>query len=357
MAAADAPSIVVFTRGRPAFVHRLARYYGDYPGQLVVVDGSVDPVTGLRMPARGEYLHRPGMSVHGRIAEGMSRVTAPACSLAADDDYQVHSGLIACGRAIDADPGIACAAGTVVYFAQGERAPGRAIADSAVERILELPVAGGPAGRFRDFISLGPQVLYACVRTSVARRLADALADLPDEDGLVGEQLWGAIPALFGRTRFVDRLQLCRRRADRDYGDYLAPFKALGDIAEWHGFGRFGDRFRALAREAGADAAGADAVIDAWREFAAETARGQRAWRDRTFPAAVRARRVLRNAMSAVGVAASPRAWVDASARSIARNAAARVALRSRAYPWSDADARAEYERIMAFDERSAAGA
>jgi hypothetical protein len=66
---------------------------------------------------------------------------------------------------------------------------------------------------------------------------------------------------------------------------------------------------------------------------------------------------VLRNAMSAVGVAASPRAWVDASARSIARNAAARVALRSRAYPWSDADARAEYERIMAFDERSAAGA
>ena len=40
-----------------------------------------------------------------------------------------------------------------------------------------------------------------------------------------------------------------------------------------------------------------------------------------------------------------------------ARNAAARVALRSRAYPWSDADARAEYERIMAFDERSAAGA
>ena len=68
MAAADAPSIVVFTRGRPAFVHRLARYYGDYPGQLVVVDGSAGAVAGLRMPARGEYLHRPGMSVHGRIA-------------------------------------------------------------------------------------------------------------------------------------------------------------------------------------------------------------------------------------------------------------------------------------------------
>ena len=356
MAGADAPSIVVFTRGRPAFVHRLARYYADYPGQLVVVDGSPSAVDGLHMPAGGEYLHRPGMRVHERIAEGMARVTAASCTLAADDDYQVHSGLIECGRAIAADRGVVCAAGTVVYFAAGERSPDRAIADGAVERILELPPDASPAARFRSFLSLGPQVLYACFRTSEMRRMADALADLSDEDGLLGEQMWGAIPALYGRTRLVHRLQLCRRRAYRDYSDYLAAFKALPDVAEWARFEEFCARFRALAAEAGADRAGGDEVIAAWRDFAAATARGDRNWRDRRFPAAVRARRILRNAASAVGVAASPRAWADPTARAIVRNAAARRLLRSRAYPWCDPAARAEFERIMDFDARSAAG-
>ena len=356
MAGADAPSIVVFTRGRPAFVHRLARYYADYPGQLVVVDGSPSAVDGLRMPAGGEYLHRPGMRVHERIAEGMAHVTAASCTLAADDDYQVHSGLIECGRAIAADRGVVCAAGTVVYFAAGERSPDRAIADGAVERILELPPDASPAARFRSFLSLGPQVLYACFRTSEMRRMADALADLSDEDGLLGEQMWGAIPALYGRTRLVHRLQLCRRRAYRDYSDYLAAFKALPDVAEWARFEEFRARFRALAAEAGADRAGGDEVIAAWRDFAAATARGDRNWRDRRFPAAVRARRILRNAASAVGVAASPRAWADPTARAIVRNAAARRLLRSRAYPWCDPAARAEFERIMDFDARSAAG-
>ena len=356
MAGADAPSIVVFTRGRPAFVHRLARYYADYPGQLVVVDGSPSAVDGLHMPAGGEYLHRPGMRVHERIAEGMARVTAASCTLAADDDYQVHSGLIECGRAIAADRGVVCAAGTVVYFAAGERSPDRAIADGAVERILELPPDASPAARFRSFLSLGPQVLYACFRTSEMRRMADALADLSDEDGLLGEQMWGAIPALYGRTRLVHRLQLCRRRAYRDYSDYLAAFKALPDVAEWARFEEFRARFRALAAEAGADRAGGDEVIAAWRDFAAATARGDRNWRDRRFPAAVRARRILRNAASAVGVAASPRAWADPTARAIVRNAAARRLLRSRAYPWCDPAARAEFERIMDFDARSAAG-
>ena len=344
---------MVFTRGRPAFVHRLARYYADYPGQLVVVDGSPAAVDGLRMPAGGEYLHRPGMRVHERIAEGMARVTGAACTLAADDDYQVHSGLIECGRVIAADRGIVCAAGTVVYFAAGERSPDRAIADGAVERILELPPDASPAARFRSFLSLGPQVLYACFRTSQMRRMADALADLSDEDGLLGEQMWGAIPALYGRTQLVHRLQLCRRRAYRDYSDYLAAFKALPDVAEWARFGEYGDRFRALAAEAGADAAGAEAVIAAWRDYAAATARGDRSWKERSFAPSVRARRVLRNAMSAVGVAASPRAWIDPNARAIARNAAARALLRSRAYPWSDPAARAEFERVMEFDARS----
>lgn len=350
MRVGEAPSVVVFTRGRPGFVHRLTRYYAEYPGRLIVVDGSADAVPGLRMPHAGVYLHRPGMSVHHRIEEGISRVTASACTLAADDDYQVHGGLIACGHAIDSDPGIACAAGTVVYFAGDRRSPRDAIADGAIERILEVPCLPDPARRFDAVISTGPHVLYACMRTSVALRVAATLADLADEDGLVGEQLWGPLASLFGRVAFVDRLQLCRRKAQRDYSDYLAAFRALDDVAEWSRFSEFSSRFRRLAIEAGADAPGADAVIESWRAYASSTSRGERAWARRRLPASVRARRIARNLLSNVGMVTSPRAWVDPDVRVVARNRSVRITLRGSAYPWSDPVARAEYERIMAFD-------
>lgn len=354
---ASTPSIVVFSRGRPERLRRLFSYHAGYPGQLIVLDGSADRLEPASIPRNAEYHHMPDAPIYRRVAEGLSRVIASTCVLSADDDYVVHDGLRACGRAIDSDPGISCAAGTVVYFTEDRRSPRDAIADGAIERVLEVPSFPEPAGRFGAVISAGPHVLYACMRTSVALRVSAALADLSDEDGLVGEQLWGPLASLFGRVAFVDRLQLCRRKAQRDYSDYLAAFRALDDVAEWSRFGEFSSRFRRMAIEAGADAPGADAVIESWRAYASSTSRGERAWNRRWLPPAVRARRIARNLLSNAGVAASPRAWVDRDVRAVARNRPARITLRATAYPWSDPGARADYERIMAFDAQGAAPA
>lgn len=346
------PSIVVFTRGRPASVRRLARYYDGYPGQLVVVDGSPEPADGLRMPARGEYLHRPGASVYGRMRDGIARVDAPSCALAADDDYQSPAGLAACARAIEDDPGVACAAGTVVYFSEQARGARATVADGAVERILAIRRSADPAERFHSAISMGPQVFYACLRTDVANRVASALASIDDRDGLAGEQLWTSLPSLFGRIEFVDRLQICRRRFDKDYSSYLAPFRALDDIGRWDAFPRIAAEVRGLAADAGLDAGGAERVIGSWRLFASHTARGMRSWKHRRLPARVRARRTLHNVLESAMVGLDPRAWTDVAARDLARGRAARLTLAARAYPWSDASARSEFERIMAFDAR-----
>jgi glycosyltransferase domain-containing protein len=354
---ASTPSIVVFSRGRPGHLRRLFSYHAGYPGQLVILDGSADPLESASIPRNVEYHHMPDAPIYRRIAEGLSRVTASTCVLSADDDYVVHDGLRACGHAIDSDHGISCAAGTVVYFSGDRRAPRDAIADGAIERILEVPPFPDPARRFGAVVSTGPHVLYACMRTSVALRVSATLADLSDEDGLVGEQLWGPLASLFGRVAFVDRLQLCRRKAQRDYSDYLAAFRALDDVAEWSRFGEFSSRFRRLAIEAGADVSGADAVIESWRAYASSTSRGERAWARRRLPASVRARRIARNLLSNAGVVTSPMAWVDRDVRAVARNRSARITLRALAYPWSDPAARADYARIMAFDAQQAAPA
>lgn len=347
------PSIVIFTYRRHRLVRRIAEYYGDYPGELIVVDGSPDPIEGLRLPARGQYLHRPGMSGYARIHEGIMRVTAPTCALAADDDFQSPACLRACAEAIEADPGVVCAAGTTVYFADGRRSVRDAVPDGAVERIVAVPAAAPPLERFRRTIACAPQVYFACIRTAVARKVSGFLADLPDEGGLVGEQLWTSLPALFGRTQLVHRLQMCRRIGFRDYSGYLQPFKQLQDLADWPHYETYRRRLVEFARDAGLDDDHAERVVASWREFAAATALGERARRAaQPSDAGSRVRRTARNLLQSAGVAVTPSAWRDRLERTICRGRAVRPVLRSRAYPWSDAAARAEFERIMAFDAR-----
>lgn len=349
------PSIVIFTYRRHPLVRRIADYYGGYEGELIVMDGSPDPIEGLRLPARGQYVHRPGMSGYARIHEGIMRVTAPTCALAADDDFQSPACLRACAAAIESDPGVTCAAGTAVYFADGRRSVRDAVPDGAVERILAVPWQAPPLERFRRTIACAPQVYFACIRTAVARKVSGFLADLPDEGGLVGEQLWTSLPALFGRTVLVPRLQMCRRIGFRDYSGYLQPFKRLEDLSDWPHYGAYGRRLAELARDAGLGADDAERVVESWREFAAATALGERARRAaQPSDARSRVRRMARNILQSAGVAVSPTAWSDRLERTICRGRAMRPTLRSRAYPWSDASARAEFERIMAFDARNA---
>lgn len=348
----------MFTHRRHHLVRRICRYYAEYPGELVIVDGTPEPLEGAVLPPRAAYLHRPGMSGYARIAEGIARASAPTCTLAADDDFHSIDALRECAGAILSDPGVVCAAGTAVYFADGRRSVRDAVTDAAVERLLWIPRSVGPVERFRRTIAYGPQVYFACVRTSVAREVSGMLADLPDEGGLVGEQLWTSLPALFGRSVLVPRLQMCRRMGFRDYSGYLAPFRAMRDVSEWSHFALYADRIRVLCSRAGIDPAGADEAVAAWRRFAASTADGDRRRRKaQPTDAAWRLRRMAWNALQTLGVAVRPWAIGDPLERKLLRARAVRPLLRAQAYPWSDADARAEYERIMAFDERSAAGA
>lgn len=351
------PSVVVITYGRPAALRRLMRFYAGYPGQVVVVDGSPEPLQGLAVRAGDLYLAMPGATVSGRIAEGVARASAETCALAADDDYHVADSLLECSRAILARGDVACAAGTAVYFEAGERSPDRSVADCAVERILSIEDTSDPSRRFASVISLWPQVFYSCMRTSVARRVSAALAWLPDEHGLVGEQLWSTLPSIFGRMVMVQRLQVCRSVGRRDLSAYTAPFREIHDICEWGGYARMCGEVAGLAREAGLGDAGADAVIASWREFAWQTGRGRRSWDSRRFPLGHSLRRVARNLSSNLGVAANPRAWFDAPTRNIVRKSAGRRLLLSRAYPWADPVARRDFCRVMEFDAAAASAA
>lgn len=344
------PAIVVFTRHRPWLVRRISVFHAAYPGELIIVDGSPDPVADLRLPANGVYLHRPGSGICRRIADGIGQVRARACALSADDDYMLHDGLAACGHALDQDPGLVCATGTVAYFRTGAASGKRAMADHAVERALDLRGDGTPADRFLEAAIVAPSLFYACFRTSAAIRVAQLLGDVADDSALVGEQLRVLLPSVLGRTRMIDRLMLCRRKVPTDYSANAARFRAMDDIAEWQGFRALRARLLDLARETGAGVEEGEGIVETWRRFAAETARGRRSRAAARFPAGATMRRRLRGLFGGLRIAFDPAAWRDRERRSQARDAAGRPLLRCSAYPWRDPRARAEFEGVMRFD-------
>lgn len=349
-----APAIIIFTRNRHYLVERQARFHADYPGQLIVVDATEQPAAGLRMPPRGLYLHRPGMSVMGRIATGVSAVESSSCLLCADDDYALPDALRRCGDAIAADPGVSYATGTTVHFHPGEPSPDRALPGDISEVLRELTGAETPNGRFRLLMSRNVfhGLYYGCIRTEVAMRVSKALSGVADEDGLIAEQLWPLLPVLFGRAIQVDRLLMCRRIHDRNYSAMAAHMASFDDLADWQGFGELRARLEQLAAQAGLDASSTAGVVESWRDFGAGTGRGKRCQRSvRLALSSIWGRR-WRGLLKDVRVGLTPRAWFDARERAIVRNAALRMTFKCRAYPWDDADARAAYEQVMGFDMR-----
>lgn len=342
------PAIVVFSRNRPLLLRRLAVFHAAYEGELIIVDGSADPVGDLRLPPNGVYLHRPGMSIGRRIAEGVGRVRSPFCALSADDDYMLHRGLAACGRALEEDPGLVCATGTVAYFWSGVAAPDRAIADEAVERAMNLRGQGDASDRFLEAAMAAPSLFYSCLRTSASMRVARLLADVPDDSGLVAEQLRVLLPSVLGRTRMIDQLMLCRRKVlVKNASRYKVAFRAMGDISEWEGFDATRAQILELAVETGAGVEAGERIVETWRRFAAGTKRGRMG---RKQAKAASGMAMLRGLLRGFRVASDPRLWRDLERRSQARDAVTRVLLRCSAYPWRDPLARAEFERTMQFD-------
>jgi hypothetical protein len=349
-----APAIVIFTRNRPNLLRRQARFHAEYPGQMIVVDASEQPIDDLRLPPGGAYLHRPGMSMYGRIEAGVAAVESLSCLLCADDDYALPDALLRCGEAIAEDPEVAYATGTTVHFHPGDPSPDRAIPGDISEILLELRGSETPLERFRLLLSRGVfhGLFYGCIRTTVARQVGSVVGRVADEDGLVAEQSWPLLPSLFGKMVMVDRLLLCRRIHDRNYAPMDAHMGSFDDIAEWRGFGEMRDRLERLAANAGLDADATAAVIDSWREFGAATGRGRRSERRMraALPALLR-RRVL-GVLKDVHVGLSPRAWFDKRERAIVRSAALRATFKCGSYPWSDATAGSQYERLLRFDMR-----
>jgi len=110
-------SIVIPTYKRPLFVLRQYKYWRDTDAQVVVLDGSPQPlvIPETLSSANLRYVHS-GKSFVERLKSASQYVLTPYCIMLGDDEFLTYSGLRAAIKRLDDDHSIIGCVGRCLYF-------------------------------------------------------------------------------------------------------------------------------------------------------------------------------------------------------------------------------------------------
>jgi glycosyltransferase domain-containing protein len=213
---------VVPTLGRPGLLARALRYYAsvglDCP--ILIADGSPEGTEAVAAAVEEQVGQldvqvqtRRGLKLFERLAATVATVSTGCVVIAADDDFQVPTGLAAAVTRLDADPTLASVCGRAVAFTA--RAGGLDLAPYA-----QLPYLGATAlDRICGYRS-ATSTFYAVRRTASARLVFSALADLGLDDGFgamaLGEIADTSLTLAHGSVGWVGELVLVKEVGSPD---------------------------------------------------------------------------------------------------------------------------------------------
>lgn len=172
-------TLVLLTHKRPAFLRRALQYYKDFPGTLLVLDSSPEPVAGIasRFP-RVDYQHLPQFNYRGfqaKIKHGLSLVKTPYVALVADDDFILTEAIAESLDFLEAHPDYGmCQGYSMMYLAESGHT-NYYRRDKKIAR--EDFDSEDPRQRVLDYLYAFIPPFYAVTRTAL---LQDWAAQIPD---------------------------------------------------------------------------------------------------------------------------------------------------------------------------------
>lgn len=111
-------TIIVPTFNRQKFACRLIDYWAQKGPQIIVLDGSPEPISHsffLKYPNTIKYIHRP-VSLNQRILEALELISTEFAILAGDDEFYIPSALVSCILQMDRNPELAACGGMALGF-------------------------------------------------------------------------------------------------------------------------------------------------------------------------------------------------------------------------------------------------
>ena len=176
----DRFTLVMLTHKRPAFLRRALQYYKDFPGRLLVLDSSPEPVAGIveRFP-RVDYQHLPQFNYRGfqaKIKYGLGLVTTPYVAMVADDDFILVDAIARSVAFLEERPDYGLCFGYTMMYLPESRHINYYRRDKKLA--LEDFSSDDPRQRLHDYLYAFIPPFYGVTRT---RLLQDWAAQIPDD--------------------------------------------------------------------------------------------------------------------------------------------------------------------------------
>ncbi len=167
-------TLVIPTFERQELVLVAMSYWGDLGIELHVIDGSEEPIPSARLPKNEKihYHHMPA-SLFDRLNYATELVQTPYCSLVADDEFFLPSGLEACIAELSKDPNlVACGGRALAFDATSDPIIGRPIYPEMAGRNINQKK---PTERLNAHLGdYWPSTIYAVTRADVWKKALHA---------------------------------------------------------------------------------------------------------------------------------------------------------------------------------------
>jgi glycosyltransferase domain-containing protein len=111
-------TLFVLSYQRQNFAQRLMRYWSGQKPQVILIDGSKNPIEASQIRDLGDnikYIHNP-VGIYQRLRSGLSMISTEYVALAGDDEFYIPSALSACIKMLDEDKELVACCGRCLGF-------------------------------------------------------------------------------------------------------------------------------------------------------------------------------------------------------------------------------------------------
>jgi glycosyltransferase domain-containing protein len=227
-------TLVVPPFKRQDFALRLMNYWNDKGPEVIILDGSPDPIeTALlsKFDPRLRYIHKP-VCLYERLAIALNLVNTDYVALAGDDEFYVPSAIESCIRELDSQPSfVACCGRAIGFSYKNNLVLGVPQYSSFENYTLDLD---GPEKRLiKHMRQYAPSLIYAVCKTEPWRMSFKHILKCEFSFFASGEVQFEMLMSYAGKSKVIPELMWLRSLGEtepvRGIGLSLDPAKKFQD--------------------------------------------------------------------------------------------------------------------------------
>lgn len=238
-------TLVIPTKNRPEFVFRTVEFWSDSPFNLVVADGSPEPIDEASLRSIKEnlqYIHLPS-GVASRIAAAASIVETHYVALASDDEYYIPSALWSCLEELEKSKCLVACCGRALGFRPGKK---QILGIEQYPRLCDYSLMFSTSEERLNYHmrNYSPSLIYAVCRADIWKKAWYEISSLDFPFFASAEIRFSMLLSFAGKSKVLPMLLWLRSHGETQPIRDEASLNPNVSIRDWYCDQTFGSQHR-----------------------------------------------------------------------------------------------------------------